>query len=558
MSLVGSLEDLGLADILQIVSLARKSGRLLLRSGNDAGRIVLCEGAVRAAVIKGEGEDLHSLLVASGLISEDDFERASERAGRDGQPLRDAVVEVAGLARERLEALRREHVEQAIMRMFSWRDGEFSFEVREEVDPEDVELLLSNGINTQYLAMEATRLRDEGGAAEGGTGALLDLDDMPVFSGESSEPAPPIATEASYVDTVALAAARAVGEDETEPVGPSEVALPLQPTVADESPLATDRLTRPVVALDGDLNGLEWFKACASRRASRVHIFQHVDLAVERIRQYLIRGVVPVVVAAPGLLAKTPDSPLLARLRALSPDVRVLALVPVGDAAPADYDAIIERPTSLSADRELWSQHEALADQLRRTLSGLAGSASRAPAPPGAASRAALDRLREVSDRMREPSGRHDVLSLVLDYAASEFSRVAIFMIRDDTAVGMARRGFDSLATSSQPGLEELELLTSELPEPFGAALAARQGVCGPLGPRRGEVADWLGGASPEEAYVGPIESGGYLAALLYVDRLPERRPIGDTTALEVVLHEAGLALDRSALERALADSERV
>ena len=32
MSLVGSLEDLGLGEILQIVSLSRKSGRLLLRS----------------------------------------------------------------------------------------------------------------------------------------------------------------------------------------------------------------------------------------------------------------------------------------------------------------------------------------------------------------------------------------------------------------------------------------------------------------------------------------------------------------------------------------------
>ena len=40
MSLVGSLEDLGLGDILQIVSLSRKSGLLLLRSDDGEGRIV--------------------------------------------------------------------------------------------------------------------------------------------------------------------------------------------------------------------------------------------------------------------------------------------------------------------------------------------------------------------------------------------------------------------------------------------------------------------------------------------------------------------------------------
>ncbi len=41
MSLVGSLEDLGLGDILQIVSLSRKSGVLRLRCDGGEGRIVL-------------------------------------------------------------------------------------------------------------------------------------------------------------------------------------------------------------------------------------------------------------------------------------------------------------------------------------------------------------------------------------------------------------------------------------------------------------------------------------------------------------------------------------
>ena len=54
MSLVGSLEDLGLGDILQIVSLSRKSGLLVLRSDAGEGRIILRDGQVRAAFVKGE------------------------------------------------------------------------------------------------------------------------------------------------------------------------------------------------------------------------------------------------------------------------------------------------------------------------------------------------------------------------------------------------------------------------------------------------------------------------------------------------------------------------
>ena len=62
MSLVGSLEDLGLGDILQIVSLARKSGHLLLRSERGDGRIVFRDGLVQAAFAKGEPDDLAGLL----------------------------------------------------------------------------------------------------------------------------------------------------------------------------------------------------------------------------------------------------------------------------------------------------------------------------------------------------------------------------------------------------------------------------------------------------------------------------------------------------------------
>jgi xanthine dehydrogenase iron-sulfur cluster and FAD-binding subunit A len=66
-----------------------------------------------------------------------------------------------------------------------------------------------------------------------------------------------------------------------------------------------------------------------------------------------------------------------------------------------------------------------------------------------------------------------------------------------------------------------------------------------------------LGRSAPGQAHLAPIESGGHVAALLYADNLPEGSPIGDTTMLSIVLHEAGLVLDRALLERALAEAER-
>jgi hypothetical protein len=44
------------------------------------------------------------------------------------------------------------------------------------------------------------------------------------------------------------------------------------------------------------------------------------------------------------------------------------------------------------------------------------------------------------------------------------------------------------------------------------------------------------------------------VVALIYADNLPDEKPLADSTAFEIVLHEAGLVLDRAVLERALAE----
>ena len=191
MSLVGSLEDLGLGDILQIVSLSRKSGLLLIQSEDGEGRIVFRGGLVRAAYIKGGPEELGGLLVGPGFVSPAEFEQARELARARGVSLEEVVGECTSLTPERLDSLRREHVERSVLEIFSWGAGEFSFEVRDQIDARDREILMPTGINAQFLTMEATRLGDESGAYE-----VLDessANDDPLFSGEAefadSEPA---------------------------------------------------------------------------------------------------------------------------------------------------------------------------------------------------------------------------------------------------------------------------------------------------------------------------------------------------------------------------------
>jgi hypothetical protein len=590
MSLVGSLEDLGLADILQIVSLSRKSGMLMLRSESGDGRIVLRDGLVHGAAIKGGPEDLRALLLAQGWLDAQGFERARSLAGAESIALDEALVRECGLAADRLVSLRREHVERSVIRMFGWRSGEFSFEIRDELSADDRELLLPSGLNSQYLAMEATRLGDESSQApQGGAGESrdeADVDDEFVFSGE--EPAAPEAPRtpepvpqplvAPAVEALALGAAQRAereqpGEEAMEPElptappsagiaeveiagtesGPTAVAVSVLSPPSEASAASAGHL----VAIDANLSSLEWLKASLDGLCRRVHIFQYRDAAFERIRQYLMRGIVPTVLLSEtdGARRGSQTPSFVRRLRAIAPAMPILALRPehASDRAPEGTDGVVFRPSSPAADPKRWHLYRPLATRLRNDLEPWLRGEHKVSARRRA--RSALARLKGVSERLRDPSTQGEVLTLVLDFASESFSRVAMFMVRDDAAVGMAQRGLPPTGGPDDAGMRGIEFGPDAMPELFEAVLAQRAAKRSPIrGARDRALATRLGAATPREAYIAPIESGGRVVALLYADNLPDERPLPDPTGLEIVLHEVGLVLDRALLERTLAE----
>ncbi len=638
MSLVGSLEDLGLGDILQIVSLSRKSGLLMIHSEEGEGRIVFCDGLVRAAFVKGEANDLRDLLLRTGFVADAEFAKASELAAARGVPLDEIIPECTGLTKERLDSLRREHIERSVFRIFSWQGGEFSFEVRDQVDPRDSEILLSTGINAQYLTMEATRMDDEGERSE--TDDPDDesfeieqvdeaLDEEPFFSGEAigdpiaapirepfSDPfsaatSAPIAHTANQVELEPDATGRdceppADTVQDTHEIPGSQplrdragaeafeiVALSAARRVEKNDPLfSTDAGSRehaeiaragrrrPVclIAIDPELGAIEWQKANLADLFQRVHIFQSSEAGIARIRQYLGRGDVPVALVSSELsqdpaLGFSEVGEFVRRLKQQAPNMPVLVSWVEGEqeiSVPL-ADAMIRRPNpAFIGGRRSGKILEAAVVNLRADmcewLDGAPQAVPQSSAPVHAAppiSRmspeepaSGLQRLRETSQRMRDPDTRGEVLSLVLDFAAESFARVAIFMVRDETAVGIAQRGLPAAGGPDDDEFSGLEIAAADV-EWFARVIEGRSAIAqAPLGDGDWALSLRLGDRSPTQAYIAPIESGGRVVALLYADNLPAGGPIPDTTILQIVLHEAGLALERALLERALARVE--
>ena len=157
---------------------------------------------------------------------------------------------------------------------------------------------------------------------------------------------------------------------------------------------------------------------------------------------------------------------------------------------------------------------------------------------------------------MADGVSHSQVLPVVIKFAAQMFSRVAIFMVRDGLAIGLAQSGLDRAGGPTDDALRNVVLATRESAW-LRKVLSGRSSVrASPADDGDLKLANLLGDRLPAEAYLAPIRSAGQTVALLYADNLPGGRSIGDTTALEVILHHAGLALDRAALERALADAD--
>jgi hypothetical protein len=168
MSLLGSLEDLGFGDILEIIHLSQKSGVLSIRGDAGEGRLVFQAGLVRLASLKGDPENLLELVVDGGFITTDEFDKASAAAGESGCELSVAIANSTGVSLDRIESLRRECIERAVGTMFTWSAGDFSFDVGAEDEYIESDMALSTGVNAQYLAMESLRIWDESGRGQVG------------------------------------------------------------------------------------------------------------------------------------------------------------------------------------------------------------------------------------------------------------------------------------------------------------------------------------------------------------------------------------------------------
>lgn len=127
MGLSGNLRTMDLPEILQWISIGRKTGTLHLNRRSIQKRIVFKEGVVYTSWSNDPRESLGQFLIRDGLVTEEQLFKALLHQEQQGRFLGAILVTEDVLAEDDLRAALRTKAVESIYDLFLWPEGQFEF-----------------------------------------------------------------------------------------------------------------------------------------------------------------------------------------------------------------------------------------------------------------------------------------------------------------------------------------------------------------------------------------------------------------------------------------------
>lgn len=158
MAIQGSLREASLPDVVQLLFLGRRTGRLALADRQRHAAIWFEDGWIVHAAIVNRRDRLGDMLVKSGPVSQAQLDEAlAMQASQPARRVGDILVANGAISRETLNHFIRRHVEEALYSLFTWSSGTFSFEAGVRADPDD----LVHRFSPDAILLEGARRVDE-------------------------------------------------------------------------------------------------------------------------------------------------------------------------------------------------------------------------------------------------------------------------------------------------------------------------------------------------------------------------------------------------------------
>jgi Domain of unknown function (DUF4388) len=167
MGFAATLDDLGFPELLHLISLNRKSGRLSLTCREAHAVIVFRQGRVTYAASSRLKESFGYILMRNGVVTEQDLVEALERQDwlEHDRRLGNVLVQMGRVSADEARKALWQQAQWVITEVFQWRSGFFRFEPL--VEPATGALLTlddvlpRDGFDTEELLLESVTLMDE-------------------------------------------------------------------------------------------------------------------------------------------------------------------------------------------------------------------------------------------------------------------------------------------------------------------------------------------------------------------------------------------------------------
>jgi CheY-like chemotaxis protein len=550
MSLVGNLEELGLGEILQIVSLSRKTGVLSLSSRGRDGSVFFRQGQVVRAASSTYQQSLGEVLIQKGVIDLSVLRKSLAFQQEHGFCERLGVILVKnfGVSQEIIEEVVREQIENVVFSLFSWSDGTFNFDVQNTIETVDgtkmdpLQFMLDQGLNPQFLAMEGTRILDEKRHAA----------EMGYTSCETSNDAEDF--DFNLVDSINHQAV-------SEPV-----------------------VQQPIVIVDDDGPTLRNIADGLTKNGFEVHAMTRSEDTLIKV-DALHRGGDRPAVLIDLIMPKMDGSGVLGGvelLELLHNNFKDLQLIVMTDYLHADAEnkvrdlgypfivkprrieinipdimdkflALVTNEIRCTSDKTATGECQDrfnLGDEMRIEM-GEDDDMPRAIESSQQGSGFSL--LRGMLEELNNPALQGGVLLLVLRFASEFVNRAIVFTINDQIISGFGQFGITGGLVSGDERVRAIHF-----PQESGSIFdePLRTGQSFTFSPHPTPVDlhlfEQLGGGVPNEVFIGPLISQSRVIGFLYGDNIPGKKPIGEIEPLAIFLAQAGIAIEKSLLERQL------
>ena len=576
MSLVGSLEDLSLLDILQIVNVSRRTGVLNL-SPPGLGTAFIHFSTGNVSDIVGEYDELAFLrfFEVQGLVEQQEINEALSKA--DNRPLQalHRMIQAGILSRPFVEQARRLELARRLKDLTRCDRGEFRFSLDEQDDKANFSgpvpfCPLDQPVSPQNLLTQT-----------------LTETSFPAPASRPAAPPPrppaPAPRPAPKPPKEILAEVMALPPAPPTPA-PKEATPPSKPPViktlaAAAAPIRMDQARNKITVVLASDESI--FKSMLRSRLAK-HFAQ--VLPVSSLTEYiavcsgLIEQRMPFL-ALTDLLMPTSDGvgylgglELLEKSDLSFPQVKVVLM------SDLDDERIVEMAKLKGAVAVLMKPalHDIRVDKFENSIEGFADLFCREVdhlLPPveeevatfykdlgaeavgdGFRVRDQLSLLKGLMGELASPRESSEISLLVLRLAAEYFERAILFLVKKDEIIGLG--GFGE---TGDPEMMMQKVRRLRIPVGVGSlfdeAVEARN-TCLKSREHFSEVdkdfAQALGSKRVRQVVAIPMISRGRVVALLYADNALSGDPLPDLSGIEIFMAQAGLAMEKALLERQL------